>query len=403
MTALEQPIASGALRSVNFFNGRLLTGTDLGAEQESQREARRRLGRAVGTGVVEGLFVGASGTPAEPAVVVTKGLAVNPAGDALEVSDDVTVPLTEPSTTGTGAARGQAQLVFRDCTQAQTGPAVLVDGVFVLTLGAVRTAEGRAPVSGLANAEADCNVAWLMDKVAFRLVRVTLPAGTTADTRVLRNAVAHLMFGTVGPDRPRVLGDPYGSGGAATGLLGALRRDCLRDDEVPLAVLRWTRANGLEFCDSWAVRRRAAGPSAGVMWPSIAGDAALARSEAIREQFQAHLAELQGPDPGGVRALDHFAYLPAAGVVAANWTTFFDGLLMAVWAERTEAFVLRALDLALRWPPFRIDSGLFLWGMQPVIDGEPSETTVFLRGDVPLEAVARFNAARFDQLRVYDS
>ena len=48
---------SGGIRSVNFFNGRLLTGEDLSREQDANELARLRLGRAVGSGVAYGLEV----------------------------------------------------------------------------------------------------------------------------------------------------------------------------------------------------------------------------------------------------------------------------------------------------------------------------------------------------------
>ena len=31
--ALDEPLSDGGIRTVNFFNGRLLTGTDMGREQ----------------------------------------------------------------------------------------------------------------------------------------------------------------------------------------------------------------------------------------------------------------------------------------------------------------------------------------------------------------------------------
>ena len=46
MTAeLDQAITAGGVRSINFFNGRLLTGDALSREQEGISQARRRLGQ----------------------------------------------------------------------------------------------------------------------------------------------------------------------------------------------------------------------------------------------------------------------------------------------------------------------------------------------------------------------
>ena len=45
---LQNPILDGGIRSVNFFNGRLLTARDLSREQDANREATNRLGQALG-------------------------------------------------------------------------------------------------------------------------------------------------------------------------------------------------------------------------------------------------------------------------------------------------------------------------------------------------------------------
>ena len=42
---LQQPVTDGAIRSVNFFNGRLLAGKDLTREQAARREELRVLDR----------------------------------------------------------------------------------------------------------------------------------------------------------------------------------------------------------------------------------------------------------------------------------------------------------------------------------------------------------------------
>ena len=55
-------IVNDRTRSVNFFNGRLLTGEDLTAEQKSNRVAHSLLGQAVGSGVAYGLEVSESAT-----------------------------------------------------------------------------------------------------------------------------------------------------------------------------------------------------------------------------------------------------------------------------------------------------------------------------------------------------
>src|SRR5262245_19841353 len=96
---LQQPLTDGGIRSVNFFNGRLLSGRDLTREQDARREADARLGRAIGDGVAYGLEVArdvARDTPSAPLLRVKAGLAVNRVGQTLRLATDASVALTRP-------------------------------------------------------------------------------------------------------------------------------------------------------------------------------------------------------------------------------------------------------------------------------------------------------------------
>src|SRR4029077_9738434 len=92
---LEEAILDSELRYINFFNGRLLTGGDLSAEQAANRACSRHLGQAVGAGVAYGLEVSISlGNPPLNAMVdVAAGLAVNRAGQTLRLESKQTVAL----------------------------------------------------------------------------------------------------------------------------------------------------------------------------------------------------------------------------------------------------------------------------------------------------------------------
>src|SRR3954464_3471161 len=101
---LLQPVFGGGVRSVNFFNGRVLSGEDLSDEQEAPRRARRLLGRAVGEGVAFGFEVSEaaeSSTTQFPVITVEPGIAVNRAGQTLKLSEGTQVGLvwSEDSTT----------------------------------------------------------------------------------------------------------------------------------------------------------------------------------------------------------------------------------------------------------------------------------------------------------------
>ena len=77
--SLQQPILDGGIRSINFFNGRLLSARDLTREQTANREAERRLAQAIGEGVAYGLEVSKFNASTQESHVVTvePGLAIS--------------------------------------------------------------------------------------------------------------------------------------------------------------------------------------------------------------------------------------------------------------------------------------------------------------------------------------
>src|SRR5437773_9089916 len=109
----DQPLIDGGVASVNWFNGRLVTGEDLTREQQAAELTRLRLGRAVGSGVVCGLQLSpaSSTSNARPVIRIEPGLAVNRQGLVLELSAATEVALTRDR-----AADGTTELIFRDCS-----------------------------------------------------------------------------------------------------------------------------------------------------------------------------------------------------------------------------------------------------------------------------------------------
>ena len=151
---LQQPLTDGAIRTVNFFNGRLLSAKDLTREQTARREADARLGRAIGDGVAYGLEVARDAgldTAAAPVLRVKAGLAVNRAGRTLRLAADVSVALTRRF----GA--GESGCVFANCTPLVGGTYIAGAGVYLLTIAPAQTSEGRAATNGLD----PTNVAWI--------------------------------------------------------------------------------------------------------------------------------------------------------------------------------------------------------------------------------------------------
>src|SRR5438874_8517979 len=152
-TQLQTPIVDGAIHSINFFNGRLLSARDLTLEQSAYREADRRLGKAVGEGVAYGLEVSqaAKSNKQSPAVSVEAGLAVNRRGQTLMLDARADIALVR-TTTALASSK-----VFSECEPLQTGAYVSGAGVYLLTIAPAQTTEGRATTTGMNPAATTCN------------------------------------------------------------------------------------------------------------------------------------------------------------------------------------------------------------------------------------------------------
>ena len=312
---LQKPILDGGVRSVNFFNGRLLSGEDLTQERAANRIVDWRLGRAIGAGIAYGLEVteatGVS-TKAAPVVAVAAGLAINGQGQTLALPQQTNVTLVRadsplPATKG----------VFSVCLPPQGGALVVGTGVYLLVLSPASGSDGKAPASGLDCCEAICNTRYVVEGVQFRLVQVPLALNEFQLGNRLRNHTAYRFFGNEDPGYRRAFADPFGSGTREYGMLATLRQQkCVTDCDVPLAILMWSAAKGLEFIDRWSVRRRLTHPTAIDSWGSWIGDRRVSEAEAMFLQFQEHAADLiRTSATTPVLVDDHFTALPPLGVL----------------------------------------------------------------------------------------
>src|SRR5574337_1229127 len=223
--ALGAAILDDGIQSVNFFNGRLLSGEDLTREQGAQRKARQLLGKAIGEGVVYGLEVsekpGVKNRETEPVIVVGRGLAVNRLGQPLALPDSVDVALTRPSSSGSSPP---IAALFSDCRLTQAGAYVIGKGVYLLTIGSASGPDGsRVPVSGLGNIEATCNTRYQTEGVQFRLIQLPISANDLSDEAHLRNRVAYYCFGTQDTEVTSFFANPFGPVVEKYGLLDDLR------------------------------------------------------------------------------------------------------------------------------------------------------------------------------------
>src|SRR5215207_5511962 len=310
--SLQQPILDGGIRSINFFNGRLLSARDLTREQSANREADRRLGQAVGEGIAYGLEVSKSlaSTQESPVVTVDSGLAINRIGQTLMLAGKTDVALVRRATPGMGGTEP-----FGECAPLQSGTYVAGAGVYLLTLAPAQGTEGRAATHSLENANASCNTDTTVTAVQFRLIQLDQQISATEmlDQNHLRNLIAYKCFGV--DSTSKFAADPFGAKLDKYGLLDNLRPTWLTECEVPLAILYWTLVDGIKFIDLWSVRRRLGRRLADTGWSFLTSERTTREGEAMYLQFQSELKDLAGSGVtlSQVRARDHFKYLPAAG------------------------------------------------------------------------------------------
>jgi hypothetical protein len=407
---IDQPfVSSTALRSVNFFNGRLLTGDDLRREQATQEARLQRLGRIQGSGVAEGLeVVETHGTSSKsrPVVTVAAGLALSRSGIALELPADVDVALYREDAPSDAEPGG----LFADCQPFAPGTYTAGAGVYLLTVGPAEQGEGRAQVSGLGNDAAPCNVALSAEALRFRLIRLALEHAELVDTARLRNRVAYACFGT------DALGDavanPFGPPVTTYGLLDTLRAETLTDDEVPLATIGWSIDDGIQFVDLWSVRRGVTPLPGEGDWSSLVSARRRSEGEAMYLQFQAQIADMRHEfEPDQIHATDRFDALPPVGLLPIggpgglgfHYLTFFSGLTVRnpVFVEggRLEE-LLRA---SYAYPPIDLSSGDVIWlyvvreNAQAADEGSVrQEFLAFSNGLMPYEGNAQFDLSHWD-------
>jgi hypothetical protein len=319
MSSIEQLLTpiydEGGVRSVNFFNGRVLSGEDLSDEQEAQRQARRLVGQSVGEGVAFGLEVSEASNEVSsaqyPVVSVEPGLAVNRAGQALRLSARTDVGLVRQEDAN---APSQTSVTFRDCRPINPTFYVAAESVYLLTLAPAEGREGEAPNAGYTKIPASQNVRYVVEGVQFRLIEL-LAADEIGDRDTLRNRVAYLCFGV--EETADAETDFLGTDSSTYGALDALREQkTLTDCEVPLALLFWSATGGIEFIDMWSVRRRVTKPAPEGRWGLLTADRRASEAEAMILQFQAHVGDIfRRLSPDSVVASQYFRYLPPAGLL----------------------------------------------------------------------------------------
>jgi len=402
--SLQQPILDGGIRSINFFNGRLLSARDLTREQSANREADRRLGQAVGEGIAYGLEVSKSiaSTQQAPVVTVDAGLAVNRLGQTLMLTAKTEIALVRQAAPGPGNTNP-----FTECAPLQTGTYVAGAGIYLLTIAPAQGTEGRAATHSLESTSASCNTDTTVTAVQFRLVQLDQQISTAEmlDQNKLRNLIAYKCFGVDSTSKFPV--DPFTTNLEKYGLLDDLRPTWLTECEVPLAILYWTLVDGIKFIDLWSVRRRLARRLTDKTWPFLTSERTTREGEAMYLQFQSQLKDLQGSGLAAsqIKAKDHFKYMPAAGLLPVggasgfNYETFFNEITIRqpIFIEGAQ---LRPLfQESFEYPPVETSSELVYYlyivreNAQQSLAGALSTQTymVFASGHTPYRGEARYD------------
>jgi hypothetical protein len=437
--ALDTPFfTEQSIRSVNFFNNRLLSAEDLNAEKDANRAEHKQLGRGLGDGILRGLEVSVQ-DESMPSLKVARGLAVNRNGRAFELPDDTVVMLSVPSRANGNSTAGAE---FEECEPPRSGVYILNEGVYLLTIKPTETGEGRAPVSGLSGGAAGCNVKSRVSAVRFRMISLddqlnqqlsdlqaalnaatpsTLAAERIRQKNRLRNRVAYACFGSGDARLDSFVRDPFGATATDYGLLANLRQlsdtnvSKLTNCEVPLAIVYWTNA-GLQWVDMWSVRRRltTSDPS-GFVWPMRA-DRRISEGEAMFLQFQEQIEDIRTNETGlaPVEATQWFAYLPPAGLLplggSRNSIGFDAFLFFQNLTTRNIVFIEGAkvgplFGNSLSYLPIDLSTKELIWlylvreNVQ-TINASASYLSqpclIFARGQIPYQANARYDVVRWD-------
>jgi len=366
---LQEPVAAaGAIRAVNGFNGRLLTGGDLTRLQEARRTGDSHLGLALGDGVAFGLDVVEHpdlSSAAAPVLRIAPGLALNRLGQALRLEHETGVALTRRFESPIPAT------LFEPCNPIAAGTYVAGAGVYVLTIAPASLPEGRAQSNGLDPAAVRCNIDATVEALQFRLLPIEPRHYADLDlgSPQLRNRLAYRCFGP--GVQPARLADVFGAGPRDDGLLETLRPAPLGDADVPLALLYIAGSAEIRFIDTWSVRRSPAQRYHDGPLPALAEPRRIAIGQAMFNQFHAQAANWATPSGlGAVTARSHCRFLPPVGIIPvpeeaevgdARARAFFAGM-----SHRGPAFINAArLEGLIRdsfaYPPVDTTSDELLW------------------------------------------
>lgn len=430
VTQLLEPVLTHGIRNTNFFNGRVLTAEDLRTEQEANRAQHRQLARALGEGVAYGLEVTrADPQDGVPVLRIMAGLGFNRDGDAVALRQTVGVRLVSKE----ADVPPQAGL-FTVCVPPARAIELTNVGLYVLTVRpASALSPERAPMTELDSEgiAAGCGSRWAVEGVRFAVAPLPLaPAGETptplaselgtlvgqveadvelvrrggaSDTpqvrsrlrrnlSLLRNGAAYICFGADTEAARRAGSLPTGPSfplPASGAVEGMRERGELASCELPLALFNLSK-RGIEWVDTWAVRRPVVPALQAGTLGVLPGARAEAEALSMVLQFQQHVAEWIASDASTselklLNATEIFRFLPPVGLLPLpqppqvrgfDQTTFFQGIASGVPIRSSGSTLRRLLADALLHAPLDLasDAAVQLWR---VVDdaGQPAPTS----------------------------
>jgi hypothetical protein len=416
MSALLQlgaPVSQGAIETVRFFNGRLLSGADLAREQRARAGLDARIALAGGTGIAHGLTVERTSSDlseARATVTIRAGVGVAPSGLVLELPSDQRLALVRDDSTSFATTQ---PCTFGECSPQQAGTYVAGEGLYLLAAAPSQVSAGRAQVNGLPGDPLSCNVDRDLAGISFRLLEIPANAynGLSPTDPGFRNRIAYLCFGNrVGQ---RWVTQLYGQADSGKSMYDKFPDCGLTADMLPLALIHFTGALDVTFLDMWAVRRLLTPTDRDDPLASMTAPARSATGRAMLAQFAAHYAELTAPSGalGGVTAKKDFPNLPACGLLpdlkAADAGTFFAEMTIRGPVHINSAQLEVLLRESLSSPAIDTSDQAVVWvyavaenlleaakGLASPIHPDPY--LAFARGDLAYRGDARFNLHRWN-------
>lgn len=346
--------------SVRFFNGRVLTGSDLSREQDAVTERDRRLARALGPGVLDGLDVSIAGTQ----VKVTAGHAITPGGALVELADVVGFSLVKKAQASSTSKRSLKTPTDRPFTDEPTPLLELPEPTHELRRPTpAPTSSNPSPPSAMTPVAAARDPSLLAEPRPYAdSASLTRPDGARLYLLSLRHALDESPQTAilVGTDRSndRCTADhrdavveflltPQSTAKLAPRDRNAVADAYLTDrvkpagpaDSVPLALV-CIADDGVLWLDTWSVRRRV-----------LAGAAASeARLLQFQDQLQEHATESAAKPPRFTR-IPPAAELPIGWAQNDAWRDFFGPKIAPLAAIPCDAAVLPALIAAASSSP----------------------------------------------------